>query len=101
MRARYAAFATGAIDFLLESHHPDTVKAVSRVGIEAWSRGTEWLGLTIVDTALGGEEDETGVVEFTARFKMKGHVETHRERSRFGKLDGRWYFIDGEHPGVV
>jgi len=100
MRARYAAFATGALDFLLTTHHPDTVKAISRASIAAWSRGAEWLGLTILATELGGPADDTGVVEFAARYAMKGVVQTHHERSRFAKQDGHWFFVDGEDPSV-
>ena len=97
MRARYAAFATGEIDFLLQTHHPDTVKAVTRASIQAWSRGATWLGLTILATELGGPSDDTGIVEFTARYRMKGAVQNHHERSQFVKQDGRWYFMDGEN----
>lgn len=96
MRARYAAYATQNIDFILNSHHPKTVDTVDRETTEAWSKNAEWLGLEINSTELGGETDEAGTVEFVAKFKMKGVVIPHHERAQFEKLDGKWYFVDGK-----
>jgi len=48
----------------------------------------------------GEADDDTGVVEFIARGKTKGGAFAQRERSRFRKLDGRWYYTDGKvHRG--
>lgn len=96
MRARYAAYATHNIDFILNSHHPKTVDTVDRATTEAWSNNAEWLGLEINGTELGGETDEAGTVEFIAKFKMKGVLIPHRERAQFEKLEGKWYFVDGK-----
>ncbi len=101
MRARYAAFATGHIDFVMQSHHPASAESVDRKGVEAWSRNSEWLGLTIVSVEQGSPEDERGVVEFRARYRENGAVHIHCERSRFEKKDGRWYFVDGEAAPAV
>jgi len=96
MRARYSAFASGRVDFLSNSLHPDhrddhDVKATRR-----WAENSEWLGLKIVQSERGGERDDDGVVEFIATFKEKGVIRQHHERSNFSKVDGEWYFVDGE-----
>jgi SEC-C motif domain protein len=96
MRARYTAYATGNIDFILDSHHPSTASSVDRPSTEAWSKNAEWLGLEILSTEFGGENDETGMVEFLARYTIKGATIPHRERAQFEKKDGRWYFVDGK-----
>jgi SEC-C motif-containing protein len=36
------------------------------------------------------------VVEFIATFKEKGVVRHHHERSNFSRVDGEWFFVDGE-----
>ena len=54
------------------------------------------LGLTILATEAGGEGDETGTVEFVARYRAKGHDLSHHERSTFRRVDGRWHFVDGK-----
>lgn len=95
MRSRYAAFVRGAIDYLIDTHDASTRKAVDRASLAAWSRDTVWRGLEIVATERGGEDDRDGVVEFVARGITKGTPFAQRERSRFRKVDGRWYYVDG------
>jgi SEC-C motif domain protein len=97
MRSRYTAYVRGAIDYLIETHDPSTRAALDRAAIASWSRETEWLGLEIVDTVRGGPDDEDGVVEFIARGRTRGAAFAQRERSRFRRHDGRWYYVDGAH----
>ncbi len=44
MRSRYTAYATGAIDYLVETHDPGK-EEIDREAIARWSREAEWLGL--------------------------------------------------------
>jgi SEC-C motif domain protein len=96
MRARYTAYVTGDIAFIVDTHHPSTAHTVDRAATEAWSKNAEWLGLTIVASEAGKEDDETGTVEFQARYKMDGVIHTHAEHSRFEKSKGKWFFVDGK-----
>src|SRR5512135_1175519 len=67
MRSRYTAYVRGAIDYLIATHDESTRDSVDRASVARWSRDTIWLGLEIVATEGGGEDDDTGVVEFVAR----------------------------------
>ena len=96
MRARYAAYALHQVDFILNTQHPEKREDADREGTERWSRESEWLGFEILRTERGGPEDSDGLVEFTARYKLKGATITHRERAQFKKHEGTWYFWDGE-----
>jgi SEC-C motif domain protein len=98
MRSRYTAYVRGAIDYLIETHDPSTRASIDRAGITDWSRQTEWLGLEILDTVRGGEHDDEGIVEFIARGHTRGTPFAHRERSRFRRRDGAWYYVDGTQP---
>ena len=100
MRARYSAFAVGAIDYLVETVAPEARSDMDRGSLEAWSRESDWLGLDIVETVEGKPGDSKGVVEFTAHFSRGGQREAHVERStfRFDTMGGRWYFVDGAKP---
>lgn len=56
-----------------------------------------WLGLSIRATEGGGRDDSMGTVEFVARFKVGGKGHRLHEISRFEKIEGRWYYLDGQH----
>ena len=96
MRARYAAYVLGDIDFLINSLHPDSAGSVDRKSTEAWSKSADWQGLEIVETEKGQEGDSDGVVEFIARYAMRGQDMQHHERATFSKHSGRWHYVDGQ-----
>jgi SEC-C motif-containing protein len=96
MRSRYVAYATGDIDYIIDTHDPKRVEEVDRASTETWSKQSQWLGLEILGTEGGGPDDERGIVEFCARYKLKNMTVSHRERAEFRKHEGRWVFVDGK-----
>ncbi|RMG38215.1 MAG: YchJ family protein [Gammaproteobacteria bacterium] len=98
MRSRYSAYVVGAVDYLGETLHPDHRSDWDRNATARWAAEAEWQGLEVVATEAGGPEDEEGVVEFIAHFNEQGRPMVHRERSRFRRVDGRWYYVDGDIP---
>lgn len=94
MRARYSAYATGAIEFLGKSTHSRTRKQFDPEGAARWSQDSRWLGLTI----LGSDSSlpDRAHVNFEARFEDKGgELIVHRERSLFERESGEWRFVSG------
>jgi SEC-C motif-containing protein len=96
MRSRYTAFATGNVDYILQTHDPDRRSDVDANSTEQWSKNSEWLGFELIESDKGQPNDDAGVVEFVARYKIKGVTLTHRERSVFRKHGDRWVFVDGQ-----
>jgi SEC-C motif-containing protein len=96
MRSRYTAYVVGNIDHVVATHDPATQDIVDRDASLAWSKQSEWLGLQVVSTEKGGAADDTGIVEFIARFAVAGRIQQHHERSRFQKIDGRWFYMQGD-----
>ena len=47
----------------------------------------------------GGAEDSEGTVDFTARFKLDGRNEAHREIALFRKDGERWFYVEGQIGG--
>lgn len=92
MRSRYCGFVTCDEPYLLATWHPET--RPSKVRLDGQQR---WLGLSVRATEAGGVDDAAGTVEFVARFKVDGKGHRLHEISRFEKVDGRWYYLDGEH----
>jgi SEC-C motif domain protein len=96
MASRYVAYATFAIDYLLATHDPSSRARADRKATEEWSRRADWRGLELLSTERGGPDDDTGVVEFVARYAIDGVEYKHHERSEFKRIDGRWFFLNGE-----
>jgi SEC-C motif domain protein len=96
MRSRYTAYVVGAIDYLVATHDEASRALVDVEATAAWSRETQWRGLEIVDVVAGASADREGVVEFIARGVTRGAPFAQRERSRFRRVDDRWYYLDGQ-----
>ena len=100
MRARYSAYAVGNVDYVMETDDPKNGGEFDRTSADTWSSKSEWTGLEVVEKVAGGVNDTEGVVEFIARFKIGGKDMSHKERSRFRKADGKWYYVDGHTPAL-
>jgi SEC-C motif domain protein len=94
MRARYSAFATGAIDFVIASTHSRTRKEIDVAFIREWSETSTWRGLQILETKV--VNDDKAFVSFEAQFTQGGEDHSHRERSLFEREDGLWRFVTGD-----
>lgn len=96
MRSRYAAYVLRDEAYLLASWHPATRPATLALEDEA----IEWEGLEVLRAVQGAEADLSGEVEFIARFRQGGTLQGMRERSRFERVEGRWYYRDGRVQAV-
>ena len=94
MRARYSAFVTAAIDFIVSSTHSRTRKDVDRSYISDWSENSTWRGLQILETKQVNENK--AFVLFEAQYTQNGKDENHREKSLFEREQGQWRFVTGD-----
>jgi SEC-C motif domain protein len=94
MRARYSAFATGALEFIVNSTHSRTRNDVDRAFIREWSETSTWRGLQILETKT--VDDDTAFVSFDAQYTQGGQDHSHREKSLFEREDGQWRFVTGD-----
>ena len=99
MRARYSAYEKCEVDFLINSLHPDS-GGVDRDSTRAWAENAEWHGLELLSVQAGGQKDETGEVEFVAKYSMKGVPQRHHEKAAFKRHEGKWLYLEGAeiHP---
>ncbi len=100
MRARYAAYAVKAFDFLKSSGGPKVQEEFDEAATKSWAEKAVWEGLEILSTEGGGEKDSEGVVEFIAHYSSEEQKVEHHERAIFQRLGGEWKFIDGVMQGV-
>jgi len=91
MRSRYSAFVLGDEGYLRQSWAPESLPDEPLL-----DAAVKWLGLTILSTEAGGEQDQTGVVTFVACYKVNGRAGRMQERSRFVREQGLWRYFDGD-----
>ena len=93
MRSRYSAYAVGESGYIVKTTHPnnpDYTKEVNawRESIQQFTDNTEFLGLEIVEVIEGEEES---FVTFKAQLSSGEML----EKSRFLRVEGRWFYVDG------
>lgn len=93
MRSRYAAFALGKIDYIVQTTLPAQQHLLDVQAITAWSQQNQWLDLSIV-SSQPAIKPHHAKVEFIARFKDQQGEQQHHELSSFVQIDTRWYFLD-------
>lgn len=89
MRSRYSAFVLGRTDHLLATWHPRTRPATLTLDADV-----RWLGLEV--RAARATAPDQAEVEFVARSRQHGRGQRLHERSRFERVDGRWFYVDGD-----
>ena len=99
-RARFAAYALGNIDFIMETTHPESShvnqnKVRWRAELEAYS-----LRNVFVEFKILSAEDDT--VTYEAEL-LEFSVRKHRyvEVARFKQVDGKWLYFDGDMKDVA
>lgn len=93
MRARYSAYVLGLVYFLVDTFHPDCHANEDREEIAA-SCQLNWIKLAIKQATLISESQ--GYVHFKAFYLEHGQSYCLEERSRFLRIDGQWFYVDGE-----
>lgn len=93
MRARYSAYVLTREDYLLATWSMQT-RPVS-LDLAAQQPAPTWLGLDVKSYHLDNADHAR--VEFVARFRIGGgRAQRLHESSRFVRVDGRWYYLDGD-----
>lgn len=92
MRSRYSAYVLQLGDYLLASWHPTTRPA--QLELHDGGPALRWLGLQIKRHRV--IDNDHAEVEFVARSKHAGRAQRLHETSRFVRLAGRWFYLDGE-----
>ncbi|CDS51710.1 UPF0225 protein YchJ [Polaromonas sp. CG9_12] len=89
MRSRYSAFVLGRRDYLLATWHAST----RPTGL-VLDPAAKWLGLDVRSHTV--QDADHAEVEFVARYREGGRAVRLRERSRFVRESGRWFYVDGD-----
>jgi SEC-C motif-containing protein len=96
MRSRYTAYALGHIDYLADTLAPEARADFDPIEAGGTAKDTVWQGLEVRAITDGGADDQTGSVEFVARFRLRGEQRLHHELASFRREQGRWVCAGGE-----
>jgi SEC-C motif domain protein len=96
MRSRYVAFVLDDLTYI-EATMSGAAQAECHQGERGgWGKQTQWDGLEVIGCSKGGEQDSSGKVEFKAHYLRGGQRFTLHEISQFEKIDGKWFYVDGD-----
>ena len=90
MRSRYVAYTLSDRDYLLATWHAATRPA----DVEFAGPAIKWLGLQVRRHEQA--DASHAIVEFVARYKVRGRAYRLHEISRFLRVDGHWRYVDGD-----
>lgn len=91
MRSRYSAYCRKDTAWLLATWHPATRPSGLDLDEEP---APQWLGLTI--QCHTPHDANHATVEFIARYKLNGRAHRLHEISRFERIDGLWFYREGD-----
>ena len=99
MRSRFTAFKLRRHDYLIKTVHVKENKAL--LTEEDFDTRINWLGLKVISTKKGLQNEDKATVEFVAFFQEAQEENPKRfhqlhEESSFKKIDGDWIYIDGK-----
>ena len=73
MKSRYSAFVLVKGDYLKSTLSERQKSDFDAEEFEQQASGTKWMGLEIRKCIDGGKNDETGTVEFVAKYREQGN----------------------------
>jgi SEC-C motif-containing protein len=94
MRSRYSAYAKGLADYIITTTHPDYRQEEKpwRASIVSFCQNTHFVRLEV----LSFEEGEpVSFVTFNAHLEQNHQPVLLHEKSRFEKVNGKWFYLDG------
>jgi len=96
MRSRYSAFVLGDVGYLADTLTAEQRADFDQVEAEKTAKDAKWQGLEVRAVTGGGQNDDSGTVEFVARFRLNDQERIHHELSEFTRENGRWLCAGGK-----
>ena len=101
MRSRYSAYAVGDLDYIEKTARGRALQEAKALEKPAQKVPINWTQLKILGAEDGKADHDRGTVTFAAYFKNgDGPVQMMQEKSMFEKIDGHWFYVDGQEEPV-
>ncbi len=91
MRSRYTAYSLGLAKYILSSWH----EMYRPPSLDLTDDGIKWIDLKIINRRMISAVSAS--VEFKAKYLIAGKTECLHELRQFEKINGSWYYKEGEH----
>ena len=89
MKSRYSAFALKLMDYIKQTHDPQTRKDFNPEEAREWAHIVTFTQLEILNFEESGNK---GFVEFKAHFQNSEGTHIHHEKSVFRRQNEIWYY---------
>lgn len=96
MRSRYTAYVQGNIGYLADTLSPEIRDDFDQAEAGNTASDAKWQGLELRAVTDGGENDESGSIEFIASFRLGGQLRVHHELAEFRREQGLWMCVGGQ-----
>lgn len=93
MQSRFSAYVVKAYDYLKETTDPQTTFEFDHAANAEWGNRVQFQKLEILNSE---ENRNKATVEFKAHLLDQGKPLVHHEISRFRRLEGIWYYRNGQ-----
>ncbi|MCC5013945.1 MULTISPECIES: YchJ family protein [unclassified Legionella] len=98
MRSRYTAYSQARVDYLRKTMLGKPLVGFNDQETALWAKRVKWLGLQVITSYLDPKDENTGFVEFIARYMEKNSVKTIHELSQFQRHNSSWFYTDSLPP---
>jgi SEC-C motif-containing protein len=95
MRSRYSAYTRANIKYISDTQAESAAEGFNAMEAKQWALSAKWLGLKVLKTEAGQEQDKNGKVEFVATYKINGTIQQIHELSEFKKIAEKWMYVAG------
>lgn len=96
MRSRYCAYAINNLRYIKDTMIGKAAQSFSDPNPDMERNKVEWLGLDVIKAFTHKKNPDIAFVEFRALHHFRGKHSVLMELSEFTRMDGRWFYSDGE-----
>lgn len=98
MKSRYSAYATSNAKYIIETTHKDNPDFTDNIkewenDILIFCNNTKFIGLEILEFI---DDENESYVMLKANMIQQGNDVSFVEKSRFLKVDEKWFYVDGK-----
>ena len=98
MKSRYSAYATSNAKYIIETTHKDNPDFTDNIkewenDILIFCNNTKFIGLEILEFI---DDENESFVKFKANMIQQGNDVSFVEKSRFLRVDEKWFYVDGK-----